>query len=61
MEKIITCRELGWDCPFEAPALTGEETLLKIMRHVQTVHTRDWYELEEAHPTAYSLLRNGAG
>lgn len=61
MERIIPCRNLGQDCPFEATALTEEESLTKIMRHVQEAHTRDWYELEEIHAAAYSLLRNGAG
>jgi len=60
MEKIITCRDVGIDCRFEARGLTGDETLMKIMRHVQAAHTRDWFELEEIHATARSLLRGVA-
>lgn len=56
METIITCRDLGFDCGFEAQALTGSETLTTIMRHVQTAHTRDWFELEELHAKLRSLL-----
>ena len=60
MEKIITCRDVGMDCRFEARALTEDETLTQIMRHVREAHTRDWYELEEIHATARSLLHEVA-
>lgn len=36
--------------------MTEDETLTKIMRHVRAVHTWDWFELEEIHATARSLL-----
>jgi predicted small metal-binding protein len=41
LEKIIICRDVGVDCRFEARALTEDETLTKIMRHVRAVHTWD--------------------
>jgi predicted small metal-binding protein len=57
METTITCRDLGFDCDFEARILTGTETLTTIMRHVQTTHTRDWFEREDIHAKLRSLLR----
>ncbi len=63
METTITCRDLGIDCGFEARDLTGSETVTTIIRHVRAEHTADWFELEEIHAKARSLLRgiNGSG
>ena len=57
MDTIIPCRDLGFDCDFEARVLTETGTLTTIMRHVQTAHTRDWFEREEIHAKLRSLLR----
>jgi len=57
METIIPCRDLGFDCGFEAQILTETGALTTIMRHVQTAHTRDWFEREEIHAKLRSLLR----
>lgn len=61
METIVACRDLGFDCGFEARVLTGSETLTTIMRHVQTSHTLDWFEREEIHAKLRSLLHSVAG
>ena len=58
MDTIIRCRDLGFDCDFEALVLTETGTLTTIMRHVQTAHTRDWFEREEIHAKLRSLLRD---
>jgi len=38
--------------------LTETGALTTIMRHVQTAHTRDWFEREEIHAKLRSLLRD---
>ena len=60
MEKIITCRDVGMDCRFEARALTEDATLTKTRRPVRHANPRAWYEPEQIHPTARSLLHEVA-
>ncbi len=41
MAKVVTCREVGVDCNFEARGETVEEVLLKCWEHGQAVHGMD--------------------
>ncbi len=60
MERIIACGDLGWDCPFEAAGSTGHERLVRMMRHVRSDHSDDWFELEEIHEALVLLERKRA-
>jgi predicted small metal-binding protein len=60
MNTSISCRELGIDCNFVIEGEMGETTIDSIMRHVQTEHTEDWYEIEEIYQTACSVARGKA-
>ena len=51
----------GFDCPFRSNGTNVGDALTGIMRHIRAVHTLDWFELEELHEAARSLLRKGKG
>ena len=38
MAKMITCRDVGVDCDFQARAETEQELLLKCAEHAKTAH-----------------------
>ncbi|MGE5284647.1 MAG: DUF1059 domain-containing protein [Actinomycetota bacterium] len=57
MQSSISCKELGFDCNFVIEGETGESTIESIMRHVQTEHTEDWFEIEEIYQAACSVAR----
>jgi predicted small metal-binding protein len=60
MPKMISCRELGIDCRFETEGETGEVVIELLMRHVQSEHAEDWFEIEEIHQAAWSVVREKA-
>lgn len=60
MEPSVRCRDLGWECPFESNGTDGYERIEKLMRHVRSDHTQDWFELEEVHEALVLLERNRA-
>ncbi len=38
MEKLLGCRNLGYDCDFEACGDTAEETLRTAIDHARAIH-----------------------
>ncbi len=57
MSISIGCKELGMDCRFMTEGETGEVVIELLMRHVQTEHTEDWFEIEEIYQAACSVVR----
>lgn len=57
MYTSISCKELGIDCNVVIEGETGEIAIESLMRHVQTEHTDDWFEIEEIYQTACSVAR----
>jgi predicted small metal-binding protein len=53
----ISCRELGMGCGFTMEGDTMEVVIESLMRHVQTEHTEDWFEIEEIYQAACSVVR----
>ena len=60
MNSSISCRELGIECGFVIEGEMGERIIESIMRHVQTEHTEDWFEIEEIYRAACSVARGKA-
>jgi predicted small metal-binding protein len=60
MHVSIGCRELGIDCHFVNEGETEETVVESIMRHVQTEHTDDWFEMEELHQIAWTVVQRKA-
>ncbi len=60
MAVSITCRELGMECPFHAEGESAEDLVQTLIRHVTSEHTDDWFELEEIHEVAITLIRGKA-
>jgi predicted small metal-binding protein len=52
MDKNITCKDLGYDCPFTACAATEPELLEKFQEHGRTAH-----DLKEFSPEFYSKVQ----
>jgi len=57
MYTSISCKELGMDCNFVTAGETREKVIESLMRHVQTEHTDDWFEIEEIYQAACSVAR----
>jgi len=57
MHTSISCKELGIDCNVVVEGDSGESTIESLMRHVQTEHTDDWFEIEEIYQAACSVAR----
>lgn len=57
MSLSIGCKELGIDCNFVTEGETGEIVINSLIHHVQTEHTEDWFEIEEFHQIARSVVR----
>ena len=57
MHTSISCKELGIDCDVVVEGDSGESILESLMRHVQTEHTDDWFEMEELYQAACSVAR----
>ena len=57
MSISISCRELGMECGFRMEGETMEVVIGSLMRHVQTEHTEDWFEIEEIYQAACSVVR----
>ena len=57
MHTAISCRELGIDCNVVVEGDSGESIIESLMRHVQTEHTDDWFEMEEIYQAACSVAR----
>ncbi len=57
MTITICCREMGIDCAFVIEEESGETAVQQLMQHVQTVHTEDWFEIEEIYQAACSVAR----
>ena len=60
MHTSISCKELGMDCNFVIAGESGEKAIELLMRHVQTEHTDDWFEVEEIYQAACSVARANA-
>ena len=60
MSISIRCNELGMDCHFVTEGETGEVVTESLMRHVQTEHTEDWFEIEEIYQAACLVIREKA-
>lgn len=60
MPMTIRCRELGMDCLFMTKGETREVVIESLMRHVQSEHTGDWFEIEEIYQAAWSVVRTKA-
>jgi predicted small metal-binding protein len=43
------------DCNFVIAGETGEKVIELLMRHVQTEHTDEWFEIEEIYQAACSV------
>jgi len=41
MSKVVTCREVGVDCDFEARGETEQEVLQKCAEHAKSAHGMD--------------------
>jgi len=57
MLLAISCKELGLDCGVVVEGETGEIVIESLMRHVQTEHTDDWFEIEELYQAARSVAK----
>ena len=57
MHTSISCKELGIDCNVVVEGDSGESIIESLMRHVQTEHTDDWFEMEEIYQAACSVAR----
>ncbi len=57
MVTSISCRELGIDCLVVIEGETGETVIESLMRHVQSEHTDDWFEIEEIYQAACSVAK----
>ena len=57
MYTSIGCKELGIDCNVVIEGETRETVIESLMRHVQTEHTDDWFEIEEIYQAACSVAR----
>lgn len=57
MHTSISCKELGLDCNVVVEGDSGESIIESLMRHVQTEHTDDWFEMEEIYQAACSVAR----
>ena len=57
MHTSISCKELGIDCNVVVEGDSGESIIESLMRHVQTEHTDDWFEMEEFYQAACSVAR----
>jgi len=53
----IGCREVGGDCDFVAVGESKEEILYCLMRHVEEIHTDDWFSVEEIYASACALIQ----
>ncbi|MBP2678700.1 MAG: hypothetical protein H6Q82_1765 [Deltaproteobacteria bacterium] len=60
MYTSISCKELGMECNFIIEGETGEKAIELLMRHVQTEHTDDWFEIEEIYQAACSVAKSKA-
>ena len=60
MTISIGCRELGMDCYFVTDGETTESAIESLMRHVQTEHGEDWFELEDIYQAACQVIRKRA-
>ncbi len=57
MHTSISCKELGINCNVVVEGDSGESIIESLMRHVQTEHTDDWFEMEEIYQAACSVAR----
>ncbi|MBP2679436.1 MAG: hypothetical protein H6Q82_2501 [Deltaproteobacteria bacterium] len=57
MHTSIGCKELGIACDVVIEGDSAERTVESLMRHVQTEHTDDWFEMEEIYQAACSVAR----
>jgi len=60
MTVSISCKELGMDCLFITDGETGEVAIDSLIRHVQTEHSEDWFEIEEIYQAACQVIREKA-
>lgn len=57
MHTSIGCKELGIDCDVVIEGESGDIVIESLMRHVQTEHTDDWFEIEEIYQAVCSAAR----
>lgn len=60
MTVSISCKEVGMDCHFVTNGETGEVAIDSLMRHVETEHSEDWFEIEEIYQAASQVIREKA-
>lgn len=60
MSLSLSCRELGTECPFVTEGETEKAVLDSFMRHVQTEHAEDWFEIEEIYQAASAVVHEKA-
>ncbi|MFL6353184.1 MAG: DUF1059 domain-containing protein [Bryobacteraceae bacterium] len=59
MSKIVTCREVGVDCDFEARGETEQEVLQKCAEHAKSAHGMDEIPPELATKVRASMRDEG--
>jgi predicted small metal-binding protein len=57
MAISIGCKELGVDCDFVTQREAEEYVIDSFMRHIQTEHAEDWFEIEEIYQAACKVIR----
>jgi predicted small metal-binding protein len=60
MSISVSCRELEMECPFVTEGETEKVVLDSFMRHVQTEHTDDWFDIEEIYQAASTVVHEKA-
>ena len=55
MYTTISCKDLGIGCNVVSGGETVEMAIESLMRHVQTEHTDDWFDMEEIYQAACSV------
>lgn len=60
MSLSISCRELGLDCLFLCEGETEEAVIDSFVRHVQTDHDEEWFDIEAVYDAARVMIRGKA-
>jgi predicted small metal-binding protein len=57
MAISISCKELGVGCNNVSEGETEQLVMESLMRHMNTEHTDDWFEIEEIYQIAHEVIR----
>jgi predicted small metal-binding protein len=57
MTISISCKELGVDCNCVSEGETAQIVMDSLIRHMNTEHTDDWFEIEEVYQIAHEVIR----